>query len=596
MKKKVLLLLPFFMAVIVAKAQFIDQVNYRGAFAPAPARQWTESWTNWDPNNATYGNSTVNVTGNISTNTTWTSNNVYLLQGVVYIDSLITLTIEPGTVIRGDFNTANSSLLIRRGAKIMAEGTACNPIVFTSNRAAGQRAAGDWGGIIMLGRARHNLGVNNLIEGLSAANSGNYHGGTDDNDNSGVLKYVRIEFGGYVFSANNEINGLTMGSVGRGTTIDYVQNSYINDDAFEWFGGAVNCKHLVAYRCIDDDFDTDNGFSGQLQYILAIKDPALADISVSETFESDNDNPGTSETRFPKTSPTFYNVTGIGAFRCNVAANTVNTNHNRGARIRRNSDLKVYNSIFMNYRNGLFIDGSLAIANANQDSLVYRNNIVAADFTNNPTHRAAENEATKTIFFNPAYSNDSVNTCTLLTNAFDFLNPDYRPNTAGAGAIAISNLQTGPNLSPILEIDNSSFTANQSIAFVVNVTENGGGATNGIITVAIPKLTGWDITVPGLTLSGTDQSGTNGSSNVNGGTNNNNGSWTFKDNGSTIIATSKAGTVIARNGVSILGFGATRKTTTNNGTNQTLNVSITNGSGSDSTPANNSATLGFSSN
>jgi hypothetical protein len=135
----------------------------------------------------------------------------------------------------------------------------------------------------------------------------------DNNDNSGTLKYVRIEFGGYVYAPNNEINGLTFGAVGSGTTIDYVQVSYSNDDAFEWFGGAVNCKHLVSYRNLDDDFDTDNGYSGIVQFALAIRDPQISDnpsVSTSEGFESDNNATGSSVS--PYTRAIFTNCTLIG--------------------------------------------------------------------------------------------------------------------------------------------------------------------------------------------------------------------------------------------------------------------------------------------
>lgn len=585
----------------------VEVTSYRGAFAPAPVKMWTDNWTNWDPQNTVYPATTVNVSGTISSNTTWTSNNVYLLQGVVYVDSLVTLTIEPGTVIRGDFNTANSSLLVQRGAKLIAEGTQCNPIVFTSNRDAGQRSAGDWGGLILLGRARHNLGTNILIEGLSAANIKNYHGGINDNDNSGSLKYVRVEYPGFVFSLNNEINGITFGSVGRGTTVDYLQVSYSNDDSYEYFGGAVNCKHLVAYRGLDDDFDTDNGYSGTIQYALGIKDPGISDnptISTSEGWESDNEAVGTNETLAPKTSATFYNVTQIGAFRC--ASNTNGTGvapsatgFRRGARIRRNSDQKIYNSILMNNWRGLFIDGALALANTDQDSLVFRNNIIAGDFTstwpapyNATKSLAAEDQNTRTRLFNANYSNDSLNTCSLLVNAWDFLNPDYRPNSSGAGGILSTNIQQGPDLTPVLEFENALFPPSASSEFIVNVIESGTGITNGIMTVTIPKISGWDVTVPGLTLSGTNQSGTNGTSTVNGGTPTNNGSWFFRDNGTSIIATSKPGVIITAGNVSILGFSATRKAGTSSGTNQNLGVTVS--GGGDTTPANNSASVGLS--
>jgi hypothetical protein len=603
MKKNLFFCLPLLLTAILANAQ--DITSYRGAFAPAPERQWTDSWVNWDPQNAVYPATNVTVTGTITTNTTWTANNTYLLSGVVYVDSLVTLTIEPGTVIRG--SGGNSSLLVERGGKLIAEGTQCNPIVFTSNAPAGSRAPGQWGGVLLLGRARHNLGTNVLIEGLDPANVENYHGGTVDNDNSGVLKYVRIEYGGFIFSANNEINGLTMGSVGSGTTIDYVQVSFVNDDAFEWFGGAVNCKHLVAYRNLDDDLDTDNGFSGLVQYVLAIKDPALSDVSQSEGFESDNDNPGTAENRYPKTSCRFYNVTQIGGFRCasNAPASGVAPSsllHRRGARLRRNTDKKVFNSIFMNNWRGLFIDGALALANTDQDSLVFRNNIIAGDFTtiwggaapyNTTRSLAAEDAATRTRLFNTNYGNDSLNTCSLLTNAWSFTNPDFRPNTAGDGALVTdpTNLNSGIDLLPGTLLSGAIFSSNQTKAAGVFLIENGGGATNGAITITIPKLSAFIITVPGLTLTATNQSGTNGTNAEGDYTN---GDWLFKDDGTNIVVTSKPGIVIPKGGFVQLGFNITRPNTTPAGTNQSLGVTVS--GGGDVVPLNNGALQALSAN
>jgi len=598
MKKTNIFLITVFVIAFSAQlnAQFIDAVNYRGAFAPAPENMWTDSWTNWDPQNTPYAATTVIVTGIISSNTTWTRNNVYLLNGVVYVDTLVTLTIEAGTVIRGNFFDKTSSLIVQRGAKLNANGTQCNPIVFTSNRAVGDRAKGDWGGVILLGRALNNVGNTVLIEGLNANTIRNYHGGNVPADNSGSLKYVRIEYGGFILSGSNEINGLTMGSVGSGTTIDNVQCSFIDDDAFEWFGGAVNCKHLVAYRCVDDNFDTDNGYSGFNQYLLGVKDPSIADVVTggsSEGFESDNDVNGSG--RLPKTSATFYNVTEIGAYRCPTPTMPAPlTQHNRSLRLRRNGDLKIYNSIFMNSRIGLFLDGTDVFNNANEDSLVFRNNIIAADYSGYPGHRAAENANSRTVFTNPAYQNDSINTCSLLVNAFNYTNPDYRPNTAGAGAAVLNNVKVAPDLTPIIETDGTLFTPSQSLDFVVNIIETGVGSTSGQISFTISKMPGWDITVPSLALTGTNQSGTNGNSNVSGGTANANGSWLFRDNGSSIVVTSKPGVIINLSGLSIVGFTATRKTSTPSGTSQNLSLSINDGSGGDYTTVNNSTVLGFS--
>ena len=168
------------------------------------------------------------------------------------------MTIEPGVVVRGDAAAAGAGLFITKGAKLIAEGTATSPIVFTSDKAVGSRTKGDWGGIVILGKGALNInnGINN-IEGIAASADTEFGGGSTPNnaDNSGSLKYVRIEFAGYVYAQNQEINGLTFGAVGSGTTVDYVQVSHCNDDSFEWFGGAVNCKHLVAFRGLDDDFD-----------------------------------------------------------------------------------------------------------------------------------------------------------------------------------------------------------------------------------------------------------------------------------------------------------------------------------------------------
>ena len=219
----------------------------------------------------------------------------YILKGWVYIADGAELTIEPGTVIKGDKQT-KASLIVERGGKLIAQGTATEPIVFTSEEAAGSRKPGDWGGIIICGKA-----LNNQQEQQIEGGPRTKHGGNNDADNSGVLSYVRIEFAGYPFQKDKEINGLTLGSVGNGTKIDHVQVSYTNDDSFEWFGGSVNCKYLVAYHGWDDDFDTDNGFSGAVQYGLVVRDARIADTSQSNGFESDNNASGSDVS--PYTTP-----------------------------------------------------------------------------------------------------------------------------------------------------------------------------------------------------------------------------------------------------------------------------------------------------
>jgi len=337
---------------------FFDHVEFRGAFGSTT--DWTAGWANWDPQNTSYGTPNVTVSGELTANTTWTSNNVYLIQGFLYVRDGVTLTIEPGTVIRGD-KASKGTLLIERGAKLMAEGTVDQPIVFTSNIAAGSRSYGDWGGVVLCGKAAINVaGGTSVIEGGPTSV---YGGGAspDDADNSGSLKFFRIEFPGIPFVPDKEINGLTLGGIGSATAIDYVQVSYAGDDSFEWFGGTVNAKHLIAFRGWDDDFDTDFGYRGMIQFAVSLRDSDIADPgSGSNSFESDNDGSGSTNT--PVTQPIFSNVSSFGPKY--TVGTSVNANFKRAMHLRRNTRTTVYNSVFAGWPIGLFIDGTAAQGNA----------------------------------------------------------------------------------------------------------------------------------------------------------------------------------------------------------------------------------------
>jgi hypothetical protein len=194
----------------------------------------------------------VVLSGEIKENITLRSIDQNLLRGFVYVTNGATITIQPGTVVKGE-KSSKGTLIVEPGGKIIAEGKANAPIVFTSDQPKGSRNYGDWGGIVLAGKAPVNTGTNPQIEGGPRTT----YGGTVADDNSGILKYVRIEFPGFPLEPNKELNGLTMGGVGSGTTIEYVQVSYCGDDSFEWFGGKVNAKHLIAYKGWDDEFDTD---------------------------------------------------------------------------------------------------------------------------------------------------------------------------------------------------------------------------------------------------------------------------------------------------------------------------------------------------
>ncbi|MCW3122983.1 MAG: hypothetical protein JWQ38_2475 [Flavipsychrobacter sp.] len=313
----------------------------------------------------------------IAANRTLKAGKTYTLTNLVYVKSGATLTIESGVTIK--VSKGKIAIVVARGAKIMAEGTAAAPIVLTSAEAA--PAPGDWGGIVLLGKATTNAsfngaaGTGEIEGGINNAAGDGLYGGTDDNDNSGKLKYVRIEYGGYPFQPDKEVNSLTMGGVGRGTEIDYVQCSYGGDDAFEWFGGTVNAKHLIAYKGLDDDFDTDNGFRGTIQFAIAIRDKDKADVSGSNGFESDNDASGTTTT--PITAPVFSNITIIGPKQ--DAGTTIATNFKRGAHIRRNSRCSIFNSVIMGYPTGILIDGSKSGTNLVNNDMELKGIVLAGD-------------------------------------------------------------------------------------------------------------------------------------------------------------------------------------------------------------------------
>lgn len=439
MKRTILKAVALFATYQIGTAQqpFFQPTTYRGAFAPAPTPMWTDTWCEWDPQNKVYPAPTMTVASNITANTTWSTGQVVLLSGQIFVKNNAVLTIQPGVIIRGDKSVTGAGLFITRGAKIIAQGTVNQPIVFTSDQAPGQRNIGDWGGVVIFGKASTNdPGGENYIEGLAPSPDTQYGGGSNpnDDDSSGILKYVRIEFAGYAYQPNKEINGLTFGGVGRKTVIDYVQVSFANDDSFEWFGGTVNCKHLVSYRNLDDDFDTDNGFRGNVQFCLAVRDPQLADnpsVSTSEGFESDNDPTGSTST--PKTAGIFSNVTIIGPYRGNTS-NTIASGFRRGARLRRNTELKIFNSIFMDHPRGVMIDGSACENNANNGLLKFKHNIVAGNLPGKVTEVVSGSTFNAPAWF-AANNNDSlVSTAGILVNPYDYYSPDYRPTSTGIAA------------------------------------------------------------------------------------------------------------------------------------------------------------------
>jgi hypothetical protein len=326
---------------------------------------------------------TITLSGRITKDTTLFAKDVNYLSGIVYVASGATLTIETGAKVQGKYSGSDvSALVITRGGKIVARGTADNPVVFTS--ASPNPQSGDWGGIVICGKAPVNTtfnGTESLLQvegGVDNATGDGLAGGTEPADNSGILSYVRIEYAGYAFQPDKEINSLTMAAVGSGTTIDHIQVAYAKDDAFEWFGGTVNCKYLIAYKTQDDDFDSDNGYSGYVQFGISLRDSAIADISKSEAFESDNNSSGSTATPF--TSAVFSNMTAIGP-RVSLYG-TGNSLFLAGAHIRRNTKISIMNSVFMGWPNAVLIDASTGIPvdkNIDDSTIRFRHNTLAGN-------------------------------------------------------------------------------------------------------------------------------------------------------------------------------------------------------------------------
>ncbi|MDF2187243.1 hypothetical protein [Paraflavitalea sp. CAU 1676] len=403
---------------------------------------------------------TITLKGRIDADTILRKNNTYILSDKVYMVGNHTMTIEAGTTIKGAYSGSEVAvLIISRGSKLVANGTVDNPIVFTSN--SPNPASGDWGGIILCGKASINtsfagtgggVGILEVEGGVNNANGDALAGGgatPNDDDSSGVLKYVRIEYAGYAFQPDKEVNSLTMAAVGRKTVIDHVQVAYAKDDAFEWFGGTVNCKYLIAYKTQDDDFDTDNGFSGSVQFGLIVRDSAIADVSKSEAFESDNNVNG--DVINPQTKAVFCNVSAFGPLA--TLSNVGNSNFlGSAAQIRRNSSISIFNTAIVGWPSGIEI--SAATGNATDKNITAgtlqlsgiviagcRKPVVYVD-KSTPT---GYSEALLTDWFKEAgRKNQILNTVDEIryTRPFDYNNPDWVPF---GNSTLVLGTQTKPN-------------------------------------------------------------------------------------------------------------------------------------------------------
>jgi len=379
--------------------QFFTSTTYRGAFGVGAGANWMSGWSNFDPRNAVYpgtgepgglaGKTRVDVGGlpftannadglfHITANTTWTSGNVYYLTGPVAVDNGVILTINAGTFVRGTNGGGGVAyLVISRGGQLNANGTSTNPVVMTSDQVQGVRNSGDWGGLMLCGNAQTNL--NNPafhaaglprernFEATATINATRYgrSAGAINNESSGSMTYMRVEFAGDAATLNQELNGIMLAGVGSGTTFNHIQVSYAKDDSYEWFGGTVDAKYLIALGTTDDDFDVDEGFTGRIQFGYILRDPRFYDISggdASGFIEMDNNTTSSSGSTssqltyspLPVTTATFSNITAIGPLKSGQAASAVSARFGFGFNVRTNPATALFNSLFIGSKNSI---------------------------------------------------------------------------------------------------------------------------------------------------------------------------------------------------------------------------------------------------
>lgn len=352
---------------------------------------WLNSWTEFKPNQVEYGEATQILSGNITENTTLTKRNTYLLLGDVFVTDSITLTIEPGTVIIGDFKTSGS-LTISRGSKIVAEGTQTDPIVFTSSRT--DKKQGDWGGLFILGGAPINTfgNVSSLNYGLSPSSTENIsYGGDDPYSNSGVLKYVRVEFAGKKTKDFGNFSGITLAGVGLKTTIYNVMVSYCEGNSFNILGGEVVLEKAVSFRSSKNDYKFNYGTQCNIANSLAIRSPYISSadgsrcLYVSSYDQKENADSTKKETHVNAENLTLVNVSNDLKGDINVGL------VQEAIYIGPDVSFTIQQSVISGFKPAVIFDARIAINNENLNKIKFTQsffnncsgNIFRKGYTNN---------------------------------------------------------------------------------------------------------------------------------------------------------------------------------------------------------------------
>ena len=357
------------------------------------------------------------VKGRITSDTTWDTGSYWVLRGAVFVDAPARLTIDAGTEIFGEFATIGT-LIIAKGAQILANGTAAAPIVFSSDQPIGERARADWGGLIINGQAPLNVPGN---ESVGEGDTGIY-GGTNPDDDSGHLRYVRVEFAGAEFSPDNELNGIAFQAVGRNTEVEHVMVKYNKDDGLEFFGGTVQVKHVVLQGIADDSVDWTDGWQGKGQFIIVIQSGDDADQGIEADNNGDNNN------LTPRSNPTLYNLTLIGDPDTNEGSES-----DIGLLLREGTAATIRNFMVTGFKEAsVDIDHSVTFDQITEGHLTLGSGIIHGNCVVSGCDgqfRPDSDDATAPITtkdFVTGSSNVSI-VDPLLADPFNLANPDFRP-------------------------------------------------------------------------------------------------------------------------------------------------------------------------
>ena len=362
------------------------------------------------------------LTGRISGTRTLSADSVYVLKGIVTVDDSGELHIPAGTMLIGDVATQPTALIVRTGGKIFSRGTSDNPVVFTSGSPEGERRAGDWGGVVINGLSLCNFPADQCI---GEGSSGTY-GGDDEDDDSGVMVYTRVEFAGFEVSFGNELNALTLNGVGRGTEIHHVQTNVGLDDGIEFFGGTVDLKYALVTNASDDSFDYSTGWQGRGQFWIAQQNPEDAD----NGFEVDGNEDDYNAT--PLTDPVIYNVTLVG----NGPGGTGGSKSDIGLLLRRGTGGVIYNTVVIGFGDqALDVDNSETLNNG----LELRNSV----FSDNRESFSTDDDGIEEEdwFYTGDWDNREVDDAGL-ADPYDRTTPDFTPES---GSVLLTGAATPPD-------------------------------------------------------------------------------------------------------------------------------------------------------